>query len=127
MKHEIALQIAASTVDELSVSEAERLVSTYLSHLARCPACDSEPFKVGRDIEIPVPYEQRPARIERGTEIPCPRCGGEGTDPDVVAWHCLSTGYGQHCRNEAERDQYGMAHVNCGQRLVLPIPQDQPD
>jgi hypothetical protein len=127
MKPEIAVRLAGSLVAEITTEQAQEIVNEYLAQLARCSACDGTGrFTYGHEITVPIdPRAGEPATMAAlaGADGDCPRCGGHGSDPEWVAWRCLSGGDERQCKYEAGRDTLAERHAHCGLRLILPLPK----
>lgn len=121
MKQEIATKLAATEVEGLAVDKAAKVVGAFLGHLSSCAVCDGEPFLTGRELSVQTGYSTENVVIDAGTAMPCPKCGGDGGDPDFVMWVCRQG----DSRRQCEADRAGEAarsarHADCGLHVCLP-------
>lgn len=135
MDRDLALRIAATVDDGITVEQAKRIVGEFLAQLARCPVCDGSGVTTfGQDVEVDVrTHANRRVTdadrfISAGTTGSCPRCGsvdpeasGQG-DPAWVAWHCVAGDDDQQCERDRQSDRAEQrdGHTGCGWRLMLP-------
>lgn len=129
MDREMAEQLAAGTRQDLTADDVHDILEAVLGALVTCNACSSDgviDVVSDVDVEALVGYGQPVAggRLQAGSSIPCPRCGGAsggtpGLDRTVVAWVCGDAGY-QPCGSGRPID----GHDLCGWKIVLPLPGD---
>ncbi len=139
MKRDIAERLASTVVDGVAFADAQQIIATFLTQLARCPVCDgSGTFAFGRDVTMTVSDrhlgKNMSGQVTAGTMGLCPRCGsddenasGKG-DPDYVAWHCYHGDRDSECRfsrEESGHKERRNGHSKCGWRIFLPYePSD---
>jgi hypothetical protein len=127
MKPEIAARMAGSLVAEITTEQAQIIIDEYWVQLTRCPACDSTgTFSYRRDLSVPItprPGDSPTANAQAGADGDCPRCGGNGRDPDWVLWYCSDGHEERHCKYERAREPIGERHVECGLRLMVRLDE----
>jgi hypothetical protein len=127
MKQDTAERLAATAVKGLSVEDAKAVIQAFLSHIKLCLVCDGTgEFTFSSEIEIATmndPAQLEDRRIAAGTIVKCPKCGGEGTDPEFVSWSCRHGDRSYDCRHYKDGGSgSNKDHVDCGYRITLKLP-----